>query len=68
MPLSPVYIDGRCILSTSSLLAADLMTEHPDLESEDIRACLRFASERLNHPVLAVDTHSSAPAARCCAP
>ena len=40
------------------LLAADLtteqiLTEHPDLESEDIRACLRFASERLNHPVLA---------------
>ena len=35
------------------LLAADLTTEqilaeHPDLESEDIRACLRFASERLN--------------------
>ena len=40
------------------LLAADLtieqiLAEHPDLESEDIRACLRFASERLNHPVLA---------------
>ena len=40
------------------LLAADLTTEqilaeHPDLESEDIRACLRFASERLNYPVLA---------------
>ena len=40
------------------LLAADLTTkqilaEHPYLESEDIRACLRFASERLNHPVLA---------------
>ena len=36
------------------LLAADLTTEqilseHPDLESEDIRACLLFASERLNH-------------------
>ena len=36
------------------LLSADLTTEqilseHPDLESEDIRACLLFASERLNH-------------------
>ena len=36
------------------LLAADLTTEQilaeqPDLESEDIRACLLFASERLNH-------------------
>ena len=41
------------------LLAADLtieqiLAEHPDLESEDIRACLRFASKRLNHPVIAV--------------
>ena len=40
------------------LLAADLtieqiLAEQPDLESEDIRACLRFASERLNHPVIA---------------
>ena len=55
------------------LLAADLtieqiLAEHPDLESEDIRACVRFASERLNHPVLAVGTYSSAPDARCCAP
>ena len=30
-----------------------ILAEHPDLESEDIRACLRFASERLDHPVLA---------------
>ncbi len=39
---------GRCILSTPSLLAADLMTGHPDLDSEDIRACLHFASERVS--------------------
>lgn len=36
------------------LLAHDLtreqiLSEHPDLEPEDIRACLRFASDRLNH-------------------
>ena len=41
-----------------NLLAHDLtreqiLAEHPDLELEDIRACLRFASDRLNHPVLA---------------
>ena len=40
------------------LLAHDLnreqvLEEHPDLEPEDISACLRFASDRLNHPVLA---------------
>ena len=39
------------------LLAHDLtreqiLSEHPDLEPEDIRACLRFASDRLNYPVL----------------
>ena len=37
------------------LLAADLtieqiLAEHPDLESEDIRACLRFARERPDPP------------------
>ena len=41
-----------------NLLAHDLtreqiLAEHPDLELEDIRACLRFAIDRLNHPVLA---------------
>lgn len=46
------------VTNVLDLLAADLtieqiLAEHPDLESEDIRACLRFASERLNHPVLA---------------
>jgi uncharacterized protein (DUF433 family) len=40
------------------LLAAGLNTnevleELPDLEPEDIAACLRFASRRLDHPILA---------------
>lgn len=30
-----------------------IVAEHPDLELEDIRACLRFASRRLDHPVIA---------------
>jgi len=40
-------------------LLADKMTpeqiieEHPDLELEDIQACLRFASQRVSHPILA---------------
>ena len=64
--VNPKQCGGRpCIRGTRirvtdvlDLLAADLTTEqilaeHPDLESEDIRACLRFASERLNHLVLA---------------
>jgi uncharacterized protein (DUF433 family) len=30
-----------------------ILHEHPDLELEDIQACLRFASQRLGHPILA---------------
>ena len=30
-----------------------ILDELPDLEREDIAACLRFASRRLDHPVLA---------------
>ena len=32
--------------------AAQVLEELPDLEAEDIQACLRFASQRLNHPVV----------------
>ena len=40
-------------LLAAGLTIEQILAEHPDLESEDIRACLRFASKRLNHPVLA---------------
>ena len=41
------------------LLAADLtpaqvLEELPDLELEDIQACLRYASRRINHSVVTV--------------
>ena len=52
---------GRCILPTSLLLSADLMAGHPDLESEDIRTCLRFTSERL--PLMALIPAPQPPAA-----
>lgn len=29
-----------------------VLAELPDLEPEDIQACLQYASRRLNHPVL----------------
>ncbi len=29
-----------------------ILDEHPDLELEDIHACLRFASQRVSHPIL----------------
>ena len=31
----------------------DILEEMPDLEAEDIEAALRYASSRLDHPVLA---------------
>jgi uncharacterized protein (DUF433 family) len=30
-----------------------ILDEHPDLELEDIHACLRFASQRVSNPILA---------------
>jgi uncharacterized protein (DUF433 family) len=30
-----------------------VLEELPDLEREDVEACLRFASRRLNHPIIA---------------
>lgn len=40
-------------LLAGGLTVEQVLEELPDLEAEDIRACLRFASRRLNHPVVA---------------
>jgi len=40
-------------LLAAGLSAAEVTEELPDLEAADIVACLRFASRRLDHPVLA---------------
>ncbi len=40
-------------LLASGLTANQVLDEHPDLEPEDILACLRYASSRIDHPVLA---------------
>ncbi len=34
------------------LTREQVLSELPDLEAEDIRACLRFASQRIDHPVV----------------
>ena len=39
-------------LVAHGLKAEQILEEHSDLEPEDISACLRFASSRLNHPVI----------------
>ena len=40
-------------LLAGGLAAAEVVEELPDLEPEDVTACLRFARRRLDHPVLA---------------
>ncbi len=39
-------------LFASGLTAEQVMLELPDVEADDIRACFRFASRRLDHPVV----------------
>ena len=39
-------------LLANGLTPEQVREELPDLETEDIRACLRFASRRLDHPVV----------------
>jgi uncharacterized protein (DUF433 family) len=40
-------------LLANGLTPEDIVEEMPDLELEDVRASLRFASRRLDHPVVA---------------
>jgi uncharacterized protein (DUF433 family) len=40
-------------LLANGLTPHQILEELPDLELEDIQACLRFASRRLDHPVVA---------------
>jgi uncharacterized protein (DUF433 family) len=40
-------------LLANGLTPEQVLDELPDLELQDIRACLRFASRRLDHPVVA---------------
>lgn len=40
-------------LLASGLSAEQVLEEMPDLEHEDILAALRYASSRLDHPILA---------------
>ncbi|MGQ0765394.1 MAG: DUF433 domain-containing protein [Gemmatimonadota bacterium] len=45
-------IDVLDLLATG-LSTSEVVAELPDLEPADVVACLRFASQRLDHPVLA---------------
>ena len=39
-------------LLANGLTREQVLLELPDLEAEDILACLRFASQRIDHPVV----------------
>jgi uncharacterized protein (DUF433 family) len=40
-------------LYASGLSSEQILEELPDLEKEDLQACLQYASRRISHPVLA---------------
>jgi uncharacterized protein (DUF433 family) len=40
-------------LLDAGLSQAEILDELPDLEPDDIRACIQFARRRIDHPVLA---------------
>ena len=40
-------------LLASGMTQDEVLAELPDLEAADIAACLRLASRRLNHPIVA---------------
>jgi uncharacterized protein (DUF433 family) len=41
-------------LLANGLSASEVVVELPDLELADIAACLRFARDRIDHPIVAV--------------
>ena len=40
-------------LFAAGLSRDEILEELPDLEPDDLRACLQFAARRLDHPILA---------------
>ena len=39
-------------LLANGLTTQEVLAEFPDVEPEDIQACLRFASRRIDHPIV----------------
>ena len=48
-----IRVTGVLDLLASRSTQEQVLGELPDLEAEDIDAALRFASQRLDHPILA---------------
>jgi uncharacterized protein (DUF433 family) len=39
-------------LLAAKVTEAEILADYPDLEAEDIQACLEYAAAQLDHPVL----------------
>lgn len=39
-------------LLAAKVPVAEILSDYPDLEAEDIQACLEYAAAQLDHPVL----------------
>jgi uncharacterized protein (DUF433 family) len=39
-------------LLAAKVSTAEILADYPDLEAEDIQACLEYAAAQLDHPVL----------------
>ena len=45
---------GRLDLLAAGLSEEEILEDYPDLQSEDIRACLQYAAAQASHAVLRV--------------
>ena len=41
-------------LLASGVAEKEILEDYPDLQAEDIRACLEYAAEQIDHPVVQV--------------
>jgi uncharacterized protein (DUF433 family) len=43
-------------LLAAGMTPSEIMDEHPDLETEDIRACILYSIQQVDHPVVITHT------------
>ncbi len=48
-----IRVTDVLVLLATDLTTAQVIDELPDLDRDDVAACLRFASKRIDHPVVA---------------
>jgi uncharacterized protein (DUF433 family) len=48
-----IRVSDVLALYAAGLSGAQILDELPDLEAEDLKACINYARRRIDHPVLA---------------